>query len=466
VRNLKERYILSYNINYPYSDKTQEMFDYLPSWMEMAKEKESSAQQFMNFFGLKFEEMDEILEELLNNRILVTNSTEQPDIIYKIDLPSIYIESSEVEIKGAGRILEEKNELKEFYNTDDSYIIDTEKNIAYIRNSYGGEDTGKVNVSIYNKSELVFEEEIELRVHHVWNSLDEFGLLLNLPRNHNEDNVSYKKRLLNVFRYLPNSTKSGLTYGISNSLELIKTIEWPNDDVAIEIQGTQILKSTIKVNGKNVEEENITKLDNDRYKIDPVNTGSESIVTYICGVELHSLSDKKDEKFQNQLYKTNKTATNKLKYYVNRITDDIPIMWGSFLWDRGWWDPAEKNLFGIDFLPSIWDPNVENWKYFEEDEKQPLDVEGMEHFMFSSYWDESQYNGRLGFNKGKLYGIPVGEFTFSDDGGKTDYDLTSGFDKGELTDTEVEEFSFSDDIAEVQYSMKKGFNYGYFREED
>jgi len=458
---------LSYNEEYPYSDKTKEMFELMPSWMKMAKDKDSVGQQFMNFFGLKLEEIEDVLDELLENRILITNNTDQPDIIYKFDLPSVYVNSTDVTIIGAGRELEEKQKLKEFYNTNDTFIIDGEKNIAYLRDSYGGGDgaEGVVSVTIEYNGEEIWDKRVGLRTHHVWNSLDEFGMLLSLPRNYNENNIRYKNRLLNVFKYLPNSTHKGLTYGISNELGLIKTVDWENDSEDLVIEGEQILKSSIKIDGKRVEDDQLIKLSDSKYSIKALNEDKSHKVKFIHGVELHALNDEDDIKFQNKLYKTNKTATEKLKYYVDRITNDIPLMWGSFLWDKGWWDPANKDLLGISFLPSIWDPNVEDWIYLEEEKRQPLDVEGMEHFMFSSYYDESQQNGKLGFNKGKLYGIPVGDFSFSKQGDKVTEDVSTSFDKGELVDLEVGEFKFSSKLGEVEYSMKEGFDYGLFTEE-
>lgn len=54
----------------------------------------------------------------------------------------------------------------------------------------------------------------------VWNELDEFGLLLDLPRIQDENNSTYKQRLFDVFVHRANSTYYGLINGITRELGL------------------------------------------------------------------------------------------------------------------------------------------------------------------------------------------------------------------------------------------------------
>lgn len=53
-----------------------------------------------------------------------------------------------------------------------------------------------------------------------FNPFDEHGLLLGLPRLRGENNVSYKRRLLDVFVHRANSTYNGLIYGMTRDLGL------------------------------------------------------------------------------------------------------------------------------------------------------------------------------------------------------------------------------------------------------
>ena len=57
-------------------------------------------------------------------------------------------------------------------------------------------------------------------IHNVFNELDEFGILLGLPRLEEERNAEYKQRLLDVMVHRANSTKRGLIYGITRELGL------------------------------------------------------------------------------------------------------------------------------------------------------------------------------------------------------------------------------------------------------
>jgi hypothetical protein len=336
------------------------MFKRIPQWMKMARDPESVGQQFMNFFGLQFEDIEKALEELEDNRFLVTANVVQPDIVYKIDLPSVLTRHSDIKIVGAGRTLTEVDTLKQFFATIDSYIIDYDKLVAYISHSYG-EGQGLVEVTVTN-GDNQHVETCPLELHHVWNALDEFGLLLDLPRLRGERNADYRKRLLDVFRYPSNATKQGLVFGIAKELGLIHHREWQDDSKPFVIDAVKLDVSTIKVDGINLEPDEYTVLSPGSVEIKPLNEGIVHDVSYIAGIQVHALNNKRDYAFQNTLYNPDGTATERLLYYVNRITTDVPIMWGSFLWDVGWWDSASKDLSGIEFIPNIWDPSIEGWK--------------------------------------------------------------------------------------------------------
>jgi hypothetical protein len=56
--------------------------------------------------------------------------------------------------------------------------------------------------------------------HQVFGELDDFGLLLDLPRIQNETNQAYKQRLFDVFVNRANSTYTGLINGITRELGL------------------------------------------------------------------------------------------------------------------------------------------------------------------------------------------------------------------------------------------------------
>src|SRR5690606_11731772 len=62
---------------------------------------------------------------------------------------------------------------------------------------------------------------VEPMDHHLWNALDEFGLLLGVRRLHRETNAAYKERLFDVFRYPAGAHDTGLTNGIARDLNLI-----------------------------------------------------------------------------------------------------------------------------------------------------------------------------------------------------------------------------------------------------
>ena len=137
-------------------------------------------------------------------------------------------------------------------------------------------------------------------VFNVWNSFDEFGLLLALPRIPGEKNAAYKTRLLDVYANPANSTYVGLKNGISRELGLT-----PSD---IEINTLY----------------NLMNPD------DPDN---------ILNPEGHALGTK-------------------LVDYADEVYDNNPIFWGNLIGDESYWDQVDEETNGWSYLPHIWDPTA------------------------------------------------------------------------------------------------------------
>lgn len=72
------------------------------------------------------------------------------------------------------------------------------------------------------------------RAHHIFNALDEHGVVLGLERLHEEHNAAYKRRLLDVMVHRAGSTYAGLLHGITRELGLsiyeVMTITCKTDD--------------------------------------------------------------------------------------------------------------------------------------------------------------------------------------------------------------------------------------------
>jgi hypothetical protein len=134
--------------------------------------------------------------------------------------------------------------------------------------------------------------------YNIWNSFDEFGLLLGLPRIPAETNAEYKTRLLDVYKNPANSTYQGLMNGISREL-----------GIPIEDMEVVSLSSTL-----------------DRTSINSLlNTDGNAIGTKLVG-------------------------------YADDVYDHNPIFWGNVIADESYWDGVDEETNGYSFLPHIWDP--------------------------------------------------------------------------------------------------------------
>ena len=90
-------------------------------------------------------------------------------------------------------------------------------------------------------------------------------------------------------------------------------------------------------------------------------------LSYVAGLELHALGNKKDYSLQRQLYKANGTATDLLKNYVAFIRSMVPIMWKQFAWDDGYWDTADEEMNGFGCLPNLADARIDGFSWYDVD---------------------------------------------------------------------------------------------------
>ena len=152
------------------------------------------------------------------------------DIIYKVPLASetiddfelnssVYIETNE----GNQILVTNCSNIRKIYRIDESNLfrayIDRESGYLYLRVDFNSfEDINQPFKSVIING----APQYELILHHVWNSLDEMGLLLNLKRLFGERNEDYKKRIIDIFVNPGNSTNTGMINGISRELGLKK----------------------------------------------------------------------------------------------------------------------------------------------------------------------------------------------------------------------------------------------------
>ncbi len=356
-----------------------------PRWTKVRKDPNSVGAMFLNIFGLQFEDIEFYLQYALDNYFLPTADTKQIDIVYKSSLPPSLHPDDNIAFVGAGLRLNKMDSLKQFFEGVDSrflqrkevyypnpYYIDWERHVVYFKKSYHPTDEfkeGKVELHLMNESnEVIFKHYLPQRIHHVWNFFDEFGLILDTPRLYGERNAKYKERLLDVFRHPANATKQGLEYLMARELNLWKDMKWYDGGVDYAIPYSNVIQSSIEVDGEKWPESAI-KLDRSGRVVLSGNQyydGQLRTVKCIAGIQLHTFHNHQDLAFQRQLYSIDRVATPMLRYYVDIITNQVPVMWDKFVWNESFWDVADEKMSGYGYIPSYTDGNFLNWLNYKK----------------------------------------------------------------------------------------------------
>lgn len=352
----------------------------LPHWWKMRKDKNSLGAQFLNVFGLTFEDVYDTVTYVRQQYKIGTADLKQADIIYKGSLPVIVTSSSRIRLTGSSYLLESVSDMGAFLTNmagdelayeelyyNNPFYVDWDKHFVYVRKPYdvtADYPEGSIVLEVLDANGMVTSSQtIQLHIHHVWNFFDEFGLLLDTPRLYGEKNEPYSERILDVFRHPANSTYRGLINGIGRDLGLTHKETWEDDRFDYIIYPPRVVKETIEVDGQPVDSANLDTDNSGRIILlgNSNSSGESRTITYIARLDLHKMGDKTDYAFQDQLYTAQGTATALLEYYVEIITKHVPVMWGQLVYGVGHWDITAADLGGTGYLPAVLDANFMAW---------------------------------------------------------------------------------------------------------
>lgn len=355
----------------------------LPTWFRMRKDPSSIGAQFLNVMSLSFDDIQEILDTFYNNQYLYSSDISQVDIIYKAILPASISKDSNIKIKSESIFLEEATSLERFLTSlttdklnhyeiyyNNPYYIDYDKHLIYVRYPYQKSSSypdGKINLYFYSSNEkLLFEQVLKLNIHQVWNSFDEFGILLNTPRLYGEVNLSYKKRLLDVFKHPGNSSKQGIYNHIGRSLKLSREKIWIDGSKDMILEEPRIYIHTVEVDGEKWDED-LTYIDIENRLVllgNPLYEGKIRKINYISNLSIHELHDKDDVEFQQDLFDIDGIQKPMLEYYIDVIHKNIPIEWDRFLWGTGQWQDENTEIKDVT-IPRFFDAKIDGWAFFD-----------------------------------------------------------------------------------------------------
>lgn len=285
---------------------TKRMQSMLPQWMKMARDPESVGAQFLNVFGLEFEDIRNYLDQVSNNQYIDSADLSQVDITYKVP---VVITDNDGVVKVASMTgmkdfvtynVKIVSTLREFYSAeleDNVAIVDTQQALIYVRPANSLIVANKLQP--YDSMTVNSATHYDMTLHHVWNAFDEFGLLLGIQRLYGERNAEFKSRILDVFKNPGNSTKQGMINALARELGIEST--------------------EIKVN------------------------------------------ELTDPAFKGTLLNSDGSASPKLISYAQRINSTLGFTWDSMSWDEAYWKSIEEANLGLDYLPHVWDVALDRW---------------------------------------------------------------------------------------------------------
>lgn len=368
-----------------FSSITAQLQKGFAKWTKIYRDKQSIGAQFLNIYGLQFEDVEFYLQYAQDNYFIGTADLRQIDVIYKAIIPSSLTPDDQFFLVGGGLRLNEMPDLKTFFEGIDTrfletseiyypnpYYVDWDRKVVYFKKPYYVSTQfpeGSVYMNLVNANgDVIFEHQLPQMIHHVWNFFDEFGLLLDTPRLYGERNTEYKERLLDVFRHPANATRQGLEYLMARELGLWKTVKWYDASVDLTLNENNIVLSSIEVD-RIKQPAGTIRFDASGRVVIPGDENSVGVVrkvSFIANLQMHTFHNQKDLAFQRELYSIDRVATPMLKYYVDLITNQVPIMWDKFIWNESFWDIADKEMSGYGHLPSYKDARFLNWLKYKE----------------------------------------------------------------------------------------------------
>lgn len=370
--------------NSTFQETTRKMIKRLPTWFKIRRNPvQSIGAYFLEVFGLEMIDVENMLKYAGEQTHIATLDPNQLCTIYKVDLPHNLSDEDMFAIESDGMALELSPNLSHFLKPpyflseeemiyhNNMFIVDYKEKVLYTRRSFEEKKDapyGKVWISIHkNKEEEPwYKQECALSSHKLWDFYDEFGLLLDLTRLKGESNEAFKERILDVFKNPSNSSKEGLANGIARELGIRKNMVWEDTTKDLIIKDTMVICNMISMDDTKVPLSDIWFSSDDYIVIKGTDiNGGPVNVSYISGLEMHSLNNKKDKVLYNQLFQPNGLATYLLMRYVRRIKDEIPIEWDSFKWNDSYWDAALPENGGVACVPSLLDASIGGFEKYD-----------------------------------------------------------------------------------------------------
>ncbi|HHY08860.1 MAG TPA: hypothetical protein GX530_10205 [Corynebacteriales bacterium] len=331
-----------------------------PQWSRVRQQPGSVVQRLENAVMLETDQLNKQSDRAASKLFLSTCPTDMLDIVYRVDLPlSIKSGFMLTFVNPADEYMLEVTDpdmLAQSLDMDLVYV-NYETKVAYFSIMHehvivSGKMEGPEGLEILLPAKLYPE------VHYVWNKLDEYGLLLGLPRLPDERNQEYKERLLSSVDYPADATMLGLVHGIAKQLGFIKMIRWTESTQPLIIYDN-VMEGSIRIDGRQPTDDLVSITDG-KCIIQPIASGYSDmpVVTYIQDViHLYNLAGPDAEMFRLK-WDSAGGPTAEHKKLAEHINRKAPIMWGYLRCDHAWWDPVDLQASGLACVPPISDASI------------------------------------------------------------------------------------------------------------
>lgn len=294
------------------SRSTKSILSKFPTWMaiyEDAIEKAtpelstpvSTGGKFLNSLVSDYLDLFDTKLDLNSlNSFISTADENEIDWIYV----SYNIPSSAIEMLGDGISLARSSSLNDFYESkkeDYVYFHNLSDNQIITLRKF---ESLTIDQQVYNQEPILF-----------FNIFDEFGTRVGLKRLYLENNINYKKRILDVYQNIPSADVEGLKKTLRRELDI-----W------------RAFGSTPDSNYFGATPEIIEIFD------------IESSTPYVS--------------FDHVPQKT-------LKDFIKFLNESYPSTFGYIKWEDGIWDTAGLNFEGVNTLPFVYDTEKATAEYFQ-----------------------------------------------------------------------------------------------------
>ena len=246
---------------------------------------------------------DQFADEIFNHYI-DTVDLDQPAWIWSADLPTASYIQYITPVSDTSFKLAQAGSYKEFIEQDlgqNGYWHNTKNDSLYFMTNYG-------SVRVF--ADTTFD--VDLEPFHVWNTLDDMGMTVDLKRLHLEDNASFQMRIKDVYVNKPGVSKDAFYNALRREFGILEG-------------STPVVTA---------------------YPASPNQADATPKITEISELKQDSVYFNAEGLAQRPMYS-----------FVRKLMEEEGFGWDHFRWGENVWDHGGEEHKGLDTIPKQYDSN-------------------------------------------------------------------------------------------------------------